>query len=50
MSTEAIIIKALESEDLPAFNRLCNQSGYVRGTLQLPYTSLEARRKRHGNS
>jgi putative acetyltransferase len=46
MSTDEIQIRAVEPEDLPALTELCNQPRFIWGTLQLPHTSLEARRKR----
>ena len=41
-----ILIRALEPGDLPDLTEAWNQPGAYAGTLQLPYTSLEARQKR----
>ncbi len=46
MTTTDIRIRAQEPEDLPAITELCSQPRFIWGTLQLPHTSLEARRKR----
>ncbi len=48
MSSEDIAIRAVEPEDIPALTEVWNQPRVVWGTLQLPYGSVEARRKRHG--
>ncbi|HXC53714.1 MAG TPA: GNAT family N-acetyltransferase [Rhizomicrobium sp.] len=42
-----IQIRALEPEDLPALTEVYSQPRFIWGTLQLPHTSLDARRKRH---
>ena len=42
-----ILIRAVEPEDMPDLTEAWNQPLAVWGTLQLPFTSLEARRKRH---
>lgn len=42
-----ILIRALEPGDLPDLTEAWNQPLAYAGTLQLPYTSLEARQKRH---
>src|SRR5678816_4137745 len=42
-----ILIRALEPGDLPDLTEAWNQPNAYAGTLQLPYTSLEARQKRH---
>ena len=44
---EDILIRALEPEDLPDLTEAWNQQEAYAGTLQLPYTSLDARRKRY---
>lgn len=41
-----ILIRALEPEDMADLTEAWNQPQAVAGTLQLPFTSLEARRKR----
>ena len=41
-----ISIRACEPEDLPELTEALNQPRAVWGTLQMPFTSLEARRKR----
>ena len=43
---EAISIRAMEPTDLPDLTEAWNQPRAYAGTLQLPYTSLEARQKR----
>ena len=45
-----ILIRAVEPEDMPDLTEAWNQPLAVWGTLQLPFTSLEARRKRHETS
>ena len=45
-----ILIRALEPADLPDLTEAWNQPQAYAGTLQLPYTSLEARQKRLGGS
>ena len=42
-----ILIRALEPADLPDLTEAWNQPQAYTGTLQLPYTSLEARQRRH---
>ncbi|MBW8815794.1 MAG: GNAT family N-acetyltransferase [Caulobacterales bacterium] len=42
-----ILIRAMEPDDLPAVTEAWNQPQAYAGTLQLPFTSLEARQKRH---
>jgi len=42
-----ILIRAVEPEDLPDLTEAWNQPQAVWGTLQLPFTSLESRRRRH---
>jgi putative acetyltransferase len=42
-----ILIRALEPADLPDLTEAWNQPLAYTGTLQLPYTSLEARQRRH---
>ena len=41
-----ILIRALEPEDIPELTEAWNQPGAYSGTLQLPYVSVDARRKR----
>jgi putative acetyltransferase len=41
-----ILIRAMEPADLPDLTEAWNQPGAYGGTLQLPYTSLDARQKR----
>ena len=41
-----ILIRALEPGDLPDLTKAWNQPNAYAGTLQLPYTSLDARQKR----
>jgi L-phenylalanine/L-methionine N-acetyltransferase len=43
---EAISIRAMEPADLPDLTEAWNQPRAYAGTLQLPYTSLDAREKR----
>jgi putative acetyltransferase len=45
-----ILIRALEPGDLPDLTEAWNQPNAYAGTLQLPYTSLEARQQRHAAS
>ncbi|HEX4708856.1 GNAT family N-acetyltransferase [Phenylobacterium sp.] len=45
-----IVIRALEPADLPDLTEAWNQPRAYAGTLQLPYTSLEARQKRLAGS
>ncbi|MFI4935184.1 MAG: GNAT family N-acetyltransferase [Caulobacterales bacterium] len=42
----AILIRALEPEDMPAVTDIFNQPRAVWGTLQLPFTSVATRRRR----
>ena len=42
-----ILIRAMESADLPDLTEAWNQPRAYAGTLQLPFTSLEARQQRH---
>jgi len=46
MSSADILIRAVEPDDLPALTEVWNQPRVIWGTLQLPYASLESRRKR----
>jgi putative acetyltransferase len=46
MSQTSIIVRAQEPEDLVELTEVWNQPQAVWGTLQLPYTSLAARRAR----
>jgi putative acetyltransferase len=45
-SSPDILIRALEPEDIPDLTEAWNQPDAYAGTLQLPYTSVDARRKR----
>ena len=45
-----ILIRALEPEDIPELTEAWNQPGAYSGTLQLPYVSVAARRKRSANA
>ena len=45
-----ILIRALEPGDLPDLTEAWNQPLAYAGTLQLPYTSLESRQKRHAGN
>jgi putative acetyltransferase len=47
---EDILIRAMEPGDLPDLTEAWNQPNAYAGTLQLPYTSLEARQQRHAAS
>ncbi|MGH7023884.1 MAG: GNAT family N-acetyltransferase [Caulobacteraceae bacterium] len=47
MAGEEIIIRALEPEDMADLTEAWNQPRAVWGTLQTPFTSLDARRKRN---
>ncbi|HEX3365739.1 GNAT family N-acetyltransferase [Phenylobacterium sp.] len=42
-----ILIRALEPGDIPELAEAWNQPNAYAGTLQLPYTSVDARQKRH---
>jgi putative acetyltransferase len=46
MDPSNIQIRAWEPEDIPALTEVFNQPRVVWGTLQTPYTSIAARRKR----
>lgn len=41
-----ILIRALEPDDMPGVTEVFNQPRAIWGTLQLPHTSLDARRQR----
>lgn len=43
---EQILIRAMEPEDIPDLTEAWNQPRAYAGTLQLPFTSVDARRKR----
>jgi putative acetyltransferase len=45
-----ILIRAMEASDLPALTEAWNQPLAYAGTLQLPYTSLEARERRYAGN
>jgi putative acetyltransferase len=47
MSNDDVLVRALELEDIPAIAEVLGQPRAIWGTLQLPYTSVEARQKRH---
>ena len=47
MGQDEILIRACEPEDMADLTEAWNQPRAVWGTLQTPFTSLEARRKRH---
>lgn len=44
--SDPLLIRAREPDDLPHICEILNQPRTLRDTLQLPYTSLEARRRR----
>jgi putative acetyltransferase len=46
MSQDEFLIRALEPEDMADLAEIFNQPRAVWGTLQVPFTSLEARRRR----
>jgi putative acetyltransferase len=48
--TPDILIRAMEPEDLPDITEAWNQPRAYAGTLQLPFTSLEARQRRHADA
>jgi putative acetyltransferase len=50
MSDSAILIRAAELEDMAAVTELMNQPRAIWGTLQVPFVSVETRRKRHAAS
>jgi len=50
MSQSDILIRAAELEDMAAVTELMNQPRAIWGTLQLPFVSVETRRKRHAAS
>lgn len=45
-----ILIRAMEPSDLTDLTEAWNQPLAVRGTLQMPFSSLESRQYRHANS
>lgn len=45
-----IIVRAMEPSDLPDLTEAWNQPNAYAGTLQLPFTSLDARQKRHATA
>ena len=45
-----ILIRALEPGDIPDLTEAWNQPNAYAGTLQLPYTSVDARQKRSANT
>lgn len=46
MSKDAISIRAMEPEDLPAVAEVFNQPRAIWGTMQVPFVSVDERRKR----
>ena len=44
---QSVVIRATEPADFPALAEVFNQPRVIWGTLQSPYTSVEARQKRH---
>lgn len=46
MTREPVTVRAREPEDMPQVAEVLNQPQAVWGTLQLPFTSLDARRSR----
>jgi putative acetyltransferase len=44
---DVILIRAIEPGDMEALTDVMNQPQVVRGTLQTPYVSVDARQKRH---
>lgn len=47
MGSGEILVRAVELGDMPAIAEILSQPRAIWGTLQVPYTSLEARQKRH---
>ncbi len=45
-----IVVRAMEPDDMPALAELFEQPRAIWGTFQLPYTSVEARRKRFAST
>jgi putative acetyltransferase len=45
-----IQIRAIEPSDLPDLTEAWSQPRFIWGTLQLPYTGLDARQKRHAGA
>jgi putative acetyltransferase len=45
-----ILIRAMEPADVPALTEAWNQPNAYAGTLQLPYTSVESRERRHASA
>lgn len=45
-----IVVRAMEPEDMPAITEVLNQPRAVWGTLQTPFVSMDARRKRAADS
>jgi putative acetyltransferase len=50
ISKSEILIRALEPGDIPDLTEAWNQPDAYAGTLQLPYTSVDARQKRSANA
>ena len=46
MDKSDIIVRAMEPADIPGINDVMNQPRAIWGTLQMPFTSVENRRKR----
>jgi len=47
MSSDEVLVRAVELEDMPAIAEVLAQPRAIWGTLQVPYTSVETRQKRH---
>jgi len=47
MSNDEVLVRAVEPDDMPAITEILSQPRAIWGTLQVPYTSVEARQKRH---
>ena len=45
MNAASIVIRAMEPEDFSVFTEVWNQPRVIWGTLQLPFTSVQSRRK-----
>lgn len=46
MDKTAILVRAMEPDDIPALTEMMNQPRAIWGTLQLPFVSVAERRKR----
>lgn len=47
MKKDELLIRGVEPGDMSGLADLCNQPRVVWGTMQVPYTSVEARQKHH---